>query len=247
MSKTPKNLKLYNKIKERMRREHKRSGQRWGAYSSGRLVSEYLRRGGTYPNKKSTKSRGLARWYKEKWVDVCHWPKKVSCGRSKFSTKKFPYCRPSKRITSKTPKTVEEMSESQRKNLCKKKRRSPKKVMRSVKHSFREKRNIRLKSIKKSPKENKKLRATFEVNGKEKHTDFGAKGMSDYTKHKDKDRRSRYITRHKKDLRTGDPTRAGYLSMYVLWNKSSLDPSIADYKKRLRKYNTTGKFPSLIK
>ena len=37
-------------------------------------------------------------------------------------------------------------------------------------------------------------------NGRLKHTDFGARGMSDFTKHKDKERRSRYITRHSKDL-----------------------------------------------
>ena len=46
-----------------------------------------------------------------------------------------------------------------------------------------------------------------------------------------------------KDTRTGDPTRAGYLSLYVLWNKPSLKMSITDYKKRLNKYNKTGKFP----
>ena len=39
--------------------------------------------------------------------------------------------------------------------------------------------------------------------------------------HKDKDRRNRYIWRHMKDTRTGDPTRAGYLSLYVLCNDSS--------------------------
>ena len=91
------------------------------------------------------------------------------------------------------------------------------------------------------------MRATFEVNGKTKHTDFGAKGMSDFTKHKDKGRRGRYITRHTKDLQTNDPTRAGFLSMYVLWNKEGLRASISDYKKRLNTYNKTGKFPTKIK
>ena len=28
---------------------------------------------------------------------------------------------------------------------------------------------------------------------------FGARGMSDYTKHKDKDRKNRYLERHKND------------------------------------------------
>jgi hypothetical protein len=91
------------------------------------------------------------------------------------------------------------------------------------------------------------LRATFNIDDKKHTTDFGAAGMSDYTLHHDKERRSRYITRHIKDLRTNDPTRAGYLSMYILWNKPSVKGSIIDYKKRLTIYNKTGKFPEKIK
>ena len=82
---------------------------------------------------------------------------------------------------------------------------------------------------------------------KEKTTYFGYPSptdpKNDYTRHKDKTRRNRYIWRHMKDTRTGDPTRAGYLSLYVLWNKPSLKASITDYKKRLGKYNRTGTFP----
>jgi hypothetical protein len=106
---------------------------------------------------------------------------------------------------------------------------------------------IKLKSIKKSSKKDKKLMATFETNGRTKVIHFGANGMSDFTKHHDRERRARYIKRHSKDLRTGNPARAGYLSMFVLWNKPSLQASIADYKRRLSVYNKTGKFPSKIK
>ena len=70
--------------------------------------------------------------------------------------------------------------------------------------------------------------------------------MSDYTKHKDKERRKRYIKRHSKDLGTGNPMRAGYLSMFILWNKSSVAAGVADYRRRLNAYNTSGKFPSKI-
>tara|TARA_R100001086_G_scaffold64299_1_gene29886 strand:+ start:143 stop:448 length:306 start_codon:yes stop_codon:yes gene_type:complete len=89
--------------------------------------------------------------------------------------------------------------------------------------------------IKKSPNKDKKLRAIFkDRDGKVvKQTDFGAKGMSDYTIHKDKERRSRYRKRHKKDLDTKDFKRAGYLSYYILWGDSSnLQTAIKDYKKR---------------
>ena len=70
-------------------------------------------------------------------------------------------------------------------------------------------------------------------NGRIKNTDFGASGMDDYTLTKDKEQRERYRERHKKDLDTKDPTRAGFLSLFVLWgNSTSLDKNIADYKKR---------------
>ena len=65
-----------------------------------------------------------------------------------------------------------------------------------------------------------KFEATFE-NGRSKTTKFGSKGMDDYTKTGDKEQRARYIKRHQKDLATGDPTRAGYLSRYLLWGEST--------------------------
>ena len=51
--------------------------------------------------------------------------------------------------------------------------------------------------------------------------------------HHNKTRRARYLDRHKKDLKTGDPTRAGYISYYVLWGPStSFKVNLAAYKKR---------------
>mgnify|MGYP007072014097 CR=1 FL=1 len=92
----------------------------------------------------------------------------------------------------------------------------------------------------------KKFEITFNKNGKTYSRKFGSRGMSDFTIHKDKERRERYITRHKKDLKTNDPMRPGYLSMYILWNKPSVSGSLADYKRRLNTYNRTGKFPKRI-
>ena len=63
-------------------------------------------------------------------------------------------------------------------------------------------------------------------------TSFGASGYEDYTQHHDKERRNAYRIRHKKDLDTDDPTRAGFLSMYILWGDStSLRTNIAAYKR----------------
>jgi len=88
--------------------------------------------------------------------------------------------------------------------------------------------------VKPSTKADKKLMATFENDtGRKKTTHFGASGMDDYTKTHDKEQRDRYRTRHKKDLETGDYTRAGFLSYYILWGDStSLQANISAYKKR---------------
>ena len=50
----------------------------------------------------------LDRWFKEKWVDVKTGKK---CGRgTNEKGRPYPACRPSKRVSSKTPKTKGEMS-----------------------------------------------------------------------------------------------------------------------------------------
>ena len=91
----------------------------------------------------------------------------------------------------------------------------------------------RLISVEKSPKPEKKWVALFrDERGKEKRTHFGAAGMADFTLTKDEERRRLYRQRHAKDLLTGDHTRAGFLSYYLLWNLPTLTASIADYRKR---------------
>ncbi len=88
--------------------------------------------------------------------------------------------------------------------------------------------------IVKSDKPKKKWKAIFKKdNGREKTTYFGSAGMNDYTLTGDKKARERFRKRHKKDLRTNDPTRAGYLSYYILWGDSTdIKRNIADYRKR---------------
>lgn len=88
--------------------------------------------------------------------------------------------------------------------------------------------------IKKSTNPKKKLMAVFtKDNGRTKTTHFGAKGMDDYTITKDKEQRTRYRTRHRKDLDTKDYTRAGFLSYYILWgNSTSRKENISAYKRK---------------
>ena len=124
MKSSPTNKKLYEKVKE----EAKKKFKVWpSAYASGWLVKEYKRRSGKYSGRK-TSSRGISRWYKEKWINVCKLPKKVSCGRSKLSKtwkKNYPYCRPSIRVNKSTPRTSSEISMKEIKKRCSRKRKSP--------------------------------------------------------------------------------------------------------------------------
>ena len=97
-------------------------------------------------------------------------------------------------------------------------------------------RRLRLKTLRRSRNPAKKWDAVFEYpDGHTKTTAFGARGMSDFTKHKDVTRRARYLQRHSHmGENWNDPTTAGALSRWVLWNKKTLKASLADYRKRFK-------------
>lgn len=79
-------------------------------------------------------------------------------------------------------------------------------------------------------KSKKKWVATFDTG---KTTKFGQFGSPDFTLTGDKEARERYRARHRKDLETNDPTRAGYVSFYILWgNSTSIRKNIEDFNKR---------------
>lgn len=67
--------------------------------------------------RKTEKGASLRRWFKEKWTDE----KGNPCGSAK--NKKTKKCRPSKRASSKTPKTWGEMSSSEKKKAVAEKKR----------------------------------------------------------------------------------------------------------------------------
>ena len=69
-------------------------------------------------------------------------------------------------------------------------------------------------------------------NGRTKTTHFGAVGYEDFTIHKDEERKKLYLERHEKNENWNNPTTAGALSRFILWNKKTLNASINDYKKR---------------
>ena len=71
--------------------------------------------------------KNLNRWFKEKWVDVSRKDKDGKhppCGRSKAKkgSKGYPKCRPSVKVSSKTPKTSGSMSEGEKRAATKRKR-----------------------------------------------------------------------------------------------------------------------------
>jgi hypothetical protein len=84
-----------------------------------------------------------------------------------------------------------------------------------------------------------KYKAEFSVDGKvEKTTQFGAKGMGDFTIYSKMSaeegakRKKAYLARHSANENWNDPRSAGALSRWILWNKPTVEASITDYKKR---------------
>ena len=87
--------------------------------------------------------------------------------------------------------------------------------------------------IKRSHRADKKYDAI--IDGK-KTVSFGAKGYSDYTLHKDSERKQKYIDRHKTNedwTKEGIKT-AVFYSRWILWNKPTLASNIDDTNKRYK-------------
>jgi len=70
--------------------------------------------------RKTQKGADLKRWFKEEWVDV---RSGKPCGRQAGEKRGTPYCRPSKRVSERTPVTASEMSEGQKKKRISQKKK----------------------------------------------------------------------------------------------------------------------------
>jgi hypothetical protein len=70
--------------------------------------------------RKTKSGLALKRWFSEKWVDV---RSGKPCGRQKGEKRGTPYCRPSKRVTGKTPVTASELTTSEKKSRISQKKR----------------------------------------------------------------------------------------------------------------------------
>ena len=94
---------------------------------------------------------------------------------------------------------------------------------------------LKLVKIVRSPRAEKKLRAYFSDGT---HTDFGASGYQNYggvgkERHLDKERKKRYIQRHKSRENWNNPKSPGALSRWILWGPStSFRQNLKSYKKK---------------
>jgi len=96
---------------------------------------------------------------------------------------------------------------------------------------------LKLKSVRPSRKPEKKYDAVFITDkGREKVVSFGAAGMSDYTKHKDKTRRALYLKRHAGMGESwGKADTPGALSKWILWGPTtSFRTNLKTFKRRFR-------------
>ena len=88
--------------------------------------------------------------------------------------------------------------------------------------------------IKPSNKQDKKYMAIIDD---KKTVHFGQAGASDFTKHKDKERKERYLARHKNNEQWNNPLTAGFYATNILWNKPTLTESIRDTNRRFKNIN----------
>ena len=222
MSRKPTNMALYNRVKN----EAKRKFKVWpSAYGSAYLVKTYKQRGGTYSTKK-TKSSGIGRWFDEKWIDVCHLPKVVRCGRRKSNIKNYPYCRPSVRVNQKTPVVATKLSKKEISRLCRRKQKYPRRKMKSLRRSV-----ARCVKLRRSTRSDKKFMVKMQGC---RIIHFGAFGYSDFSIHKDEARKKRYIARHKKreNWTKSGLCSAGFWAKHLLWNKPTIESSKRDISRR---------------
>tara|TARA_R100000773_G_C4219654_1_gene118268 strand:- start:2612 stop:3022 length:411 start_codon:yes stop_codon:yes gene_type:complete len=96
------NPAIYRRAKKIADETYKRNS----AYKSMFLVSKYKELGGKYKGVKSVK--GVKRWNEEKWIQVLPFlesGKKIACGFGEGGKS----CRPTKRIDSETPLTINQL------------------------------------------------------------------------------------------------------------------------------------------
>jgi len=95
--------------------------------------------------------------------------------------------------------------------------------------------------IGKSNRSDKRFVAVFrdKKDKKIKTTHFGLKdaALGTFIDHNNEKLKVNYLKRHKPNEDWDDPTTAGALSRWILWNKKTFKKSFDDYKKRFKLNN----------
>lgn len=200
------NPKLYEKAKEIVYERYEKPS----AYRSMALVKLYKELGGTYTDDGEPKN--LKRWEKEEWGDI--------------GGKEYPVYRPTKRISKDTPLTADEIDPDQAKKqiALKQKIRGSQNLppfiegkglsdYSNIKEVQRLATKYKVGKVFPSTRKGKKYMVE-DPDGKMIH--FGAYGMSDFSKHKDEDRRRQFRQRNAKwaDAPKWSPS---WLSFHLLW------------------------------
>ena len=126
-----KDSKIYKQVKKEADQKFQ---AKTGIYKSAWIVREYKKRGGVFKDDKPKKSLGLQRWFREDWERVGKDGKSTGkpCGRNQKEMEdkaKKGLCRPVKRVTKETPKTVKELGTKELKDRYKRKKKSPNKTI----------------------------------------------------------------------------------------------------------------------
>lgn len=121
---------IYKKVKK----EADEKFENHGIYKSAWIVREYKKRGGIFKDDKPSKTKGLQRWFNEKWVRIGKdgKPTNKPCGRSSKEMDKNVkkgLCRPVKRVTKETPKTAKELGTKVLKDRVRRKKKNPNKTI----------------------------------------------------------------------------------------------------------------------
>ena len=123
----PTNQKIYDQVVETV----KKSVKRWpSAYASGMVVQRYKKIMASYgkePYIDDKKPKLLQRWYKEKWIDIVTGK---PCGSVKTNNY-YPVCRPSVKVSNKTPIVASDLTDLQKKKAIKNKQIAKEKKIKS--------------------------------------------------------------------------------------------------------------------
>jgi len=92
----PSNPVLYEQVKKKIMKSYKKPS----GFASGAIVKSYKQQGGKY--KEDGKPKKLKRWFEEEWINV-----NPMLGVKNENA--YPTFRPTKKVSSKTPATINEI------------------------------------------------------------------------------------------------------------------------------------------